>query len=282
MEPNTSFFDEIPQSVLISSINLNQASGFVENWAARLLKTDREALKKHPDFYTVYPQNKMRQIGVNALREMKKNVYTTAQRGDRKVFVIYEADRLNAAASNALLKTLEEPTDSSSIFLVTLKPYDVLPTLRSRCWWIQLHSGYKEEEGDTELSNWVYALEDFWLRLVIEKQNVPVMEAYSLLYRLQDYVTRKTAQLNTHADETLSEEEQAAQTALAEKQIVENVFRAIEWLLGNLAENYPKFRRMYPATIQLLERCFSRTEVNFGIIPALETFLLSFYFHNIG
>ena len=276
MKEMSNFFDEIPQSVLISGANLARAGAFVENWSTRLLKTDREALKTHPDFYTVYPQNKMRQIGVTALREMKQNVYTTAQRGDRKVFVIYEADRLNASASNALLKTLEEPTDSSSIFLVTTKPYDVLPTLRSRCWWIQLHLAYKEEEYDAELSDWVYALEDFLIRLAIEKQKVPMVEAYSLLYRMQNYVTRKTAQLNVPANRALSEEEQAAQTAQAEKQITENVFRAVEWLLGNFAQDYPSFRRDYPNAIELLERCFSRTKVNLGVIPALESFFLSF------
>lgn len=270
------YFSKIPQSVLVSGTNLSSVSAFVETWSARLLQTDIEALKKHPDFYAVYPQNKMRQISVDALRELKKNVYTTSQRGGRKVFVIYEADRLNAPAANALLKTLEEPTDSSSVFLVTLRPYDVLPTLRSRCWWIQLNQG-EQETHDVDLEKWLEDFKNFLIRLSVENKAVSVLEAYGLLYRMQNYVTEKSAQVSVQEDETLTEEETSAQVAQAEKQIIQDVFRAIELVCGDVAEKYLEFRENYPNAIQLLERCFGRTEVNFGTIPALEAFLLSFY-----
>ena len=262
--------------MLISGTSLDTLNAFVENWSARLLGTDIEGLKKHPDFYTVYPQNKMRQISVDALRELKRNVYTTSQRGGRKVFVIYEADRLNTPAANALLKTLEEPTDSSSVFLVTLKPYDVLPTLRSRCWWIQLNQNATEMH-DEDLEGWLGDFKNFLMRLTVEKQAVSLMDAYGLLYRMQNYVSQKTARIGVQENENLSDEEQVAQTAQAEKQIIQNVFRSMELVCGEVAKNYPEFRKNYPNTIQLLERCFSRTEVNFGTIPTLETFFLSFY-----
>ena len=276
MMDNADYFSKFPQSVLVSGADLGTVSSFVENWSAQLLGTNRETLKKHPDFYAVYPQNKMRQISVDALRELKRNVYTTSQRGGRKVFVIYEADRLNAPAANALLKTLEEPTDSSSVFLVTLRPYDVLPTLRSRCWWIQLNQS-TTQVPDTELESWLSDFKRFLVRLAVESQKISVLEAYGLLYRMQNYVTQKSAQVAVQEDETLAEEEQIAQTAQAEKQIIQDVFRSMELVCGDVAENYPAFRQNYPNAIQLLERCFSRTEVNFGTIPALEAFLLSFY-----
>lgn len=276
MMDNADYFSKFPQSVLVSGADLGTVSSFVENWSAQLLGTNRETLKKHPDFYAVYPQNKMRQISVDALRELKRNVYTTSQRGGRKVFVIYEADRLNAPAANALLKTLEEPTDSSSVFLVTLRPYDVLPTLRSRCWWIQLNQS-TTQVPDTDLESWLSDFKRFLVRLAVESQKISVLEAYGLLYRMQNYVTQKSAQVAVQEDETLAEEEQIAQTAQAEKQIIQDVFRSMELVCGDVAENYPAFRQNYPNAIQLLERCFSRTEVNFGTIPALEAFLLSFY-----
>ena len=103
------------------------------------------------------------------------------------------------------------------------------------------------------------------------------MEVYGLLYRMQNYVTQKSALVTVKDDETLAEEEQVAQTAQAEKQIIQEVFRSIELVCGDVAGKYPVFRKNYPNAIQLLERCFSRTEVNFGTTPALETFLLSFY-----
>lgn len=270
------YFSKIPQSVLISGTNLETLSSFVENWSTKLLQTEIEQLKRHPDFYVIHPQNKMRQISVDALRELKKNVYTTSQRGGRKVFVIYEADRLNTAAANALLKTLEEPTDSSSVFLVTLRPYDMLPTLRSRCWWIQLNQG-SIETHDADFEKWLDDFREFLLHLTIEAQKVSVLNAYGLLYRMQNYMTQKLANINIQKNEQLSEEETSAQTAQAEKQIIQSVFQSIELVCGDLAKTYPEFRHSYPNMIQTLERCFSRTEVNFGTIPALETFLLSLY-----
>ena len=269
------FFSNIPQSVLIVGANVEMINNFVENWSARLLETDREGLKKHPDFYAIYPQGKMRKITVDALRELKRNVYTTSQRGGRKVFAIYEADRLNAPAANALLKTLEEPTESSSIFLVTRRPYELLPTLRSRCWWIHLHQE-SYEIHDPDLENWLDDLAEFLAHLAIKKNKSSVLEAYGLIYRIQNYITQKSTQLGVKGDETLTEEEQAAQTAQAEKQIIQDIFHSMEVVCSEVAENYPEFRRKFPDAIRLLERCFSRTEVNLGPLSAVEAFLLAF------
>ena len=273
------YFSKIPQSVLVSGLDFDALKSFVENWSAHLLQTSIEGLKKHPDFYVVYPQNKMRQINVDALRELKKNVYTTSQQGGRKVFIIYEADRLNKPAANALLKTLEEPTDSSSIFLVTSSPYEVLPTLRSRCWWIQLNRTLAYVQ-DADLENWLSDLKVFLNHLITEHQPTSALEAYGLLYRMQNYITQKSNNVSLVDDESLSDEEKQAQVALAEKQIIQSVFRSIECVCGEIAKNCPEFCHNYPNVIQLLERCFSRTEVNFGAIPSLETFLLSFYHSN--
>lgn len=61
---------------------------------------------------------------------------TRLLRGDSiagKVFVVDEADLLDASGQNALLKTLEEPPEGTVIILVTAFPDDLLPTIRSRC-----------------------------------------------------------------------------------------------------------------------------------------------------
>ena len=54
-------------------------------------------------------------------------------RGKARVFIIEEAEKMNRAAQNALLKTLEEPPDSTHLILITSKPELFLPTVRSRC-----------------------------------------------------------------------------------------------------------------------------------------------------
>ncbi len=58
--------------------------------------------------------------------------------GERKVMMIYQADRLAPEAQNTLLKTLEEPGSGVKIVLITDRPLDLLPTIRSRCWQLQL------------------------------------------------------------------------------------------------------------------------------------------------
>lgn len=53
--------------------------------------------------------------------------------GQRKVAIIDDAERMNAAAANALLKTLEEPPAGAMILLIASDPSALLPTIRSRC-----------------------------------------------------------------------------------------------------------------------------------------------------
>ncbi len=269
------FFLKIPQSVCVSGMRIETLQPWVEMLASRLLMVS-ENVCKHPDFHALYPTNKMRQISVDRLREFARDVYRSSNQGGRKVFVIYEADRLNAAAANALLKTLEEPTENSSIFLVTVRPYDLLPTLRSRCWWISLPETEEEKEADA-LQVW---LEDFKAqvtRYVVQKIPFHPMKLYGLLYRLQAYLSSSTECLSD-SQELLSEEEMLAKKAGLEKRKLQHIFQAIELGLSTVARkiNSQEVWECYPQWIATLERCYQRTEVNFGAIPALEAFFLPF------
>lgn len=51
----------------------------------------------------------------------------------RKIAVIDDADLMNDASANALLKTLEEPPDGAILFLIASNSEALLPTIRSRC-----------------------------------------------------------------------------------------------------------------------------------------------------
>ncbi len=53
--------------------------------------------------------------------------------GRRRVVIIDPADAMNVQAQNALLKTLEEPPDDTTLVLVSSAPDELLPTIRSRC-----------------------------------------------------------------------------------------------------------------------------------------------------
>lgn len=92
----------------------------------------------HPDMLPV--RRKMnaqgrpaRDIAVDQIRAVAEFVSRTSHGGRAKIVVIDGAHRMNVSASNALLKTLEEPTDRTHLFLITDSPGSLPPTVASRC-----------------------------------------------------------------------------------------------------------------------------------------------------
>ena len=86
----------------------------------------------HPDVHFIDPQDSDT-IKIEDIRQLKQNIGLRAYEAKFKVFVINDAHKLTAEASNALLKILEEPPGSSVIILVTAKPALLFKTVISRC-----------------------------------------------------------------------------------------------------------------------------------------------------
>ncbi len=72
-------------------------------------------------------------IGIDRVRALTDFVQLTSHRQRAKVAVIAPAERMNAAAANALLKTLEEPPPGTYLILVSDQPGRMPATVRSRC-----------------------------------------------------------------------------------------------------------------------------------------------------
>jgi len=89
----------------------------------------------HPDLRRIGPdpESKSGEIKVDAIRDLADLAGLSAQAGGYKVVIVAPAERMNRNAANSLLKTLEEPTPSTLLFLVSAEPGRLLPTLRSRC-----------------------------------------------------------------------------------------------------------------------------------------------------
>jgi DNA polymerase-3 subunit delta' len=74
-----------------------------------------------------------KEIVVDQIRGLSAHLAMASQLGGWQVAVIDPADEMNPASQNALLKTLEEPSEASLIVLVADQPWRLSATIRSRC-----------------------------------------------------------------------------------------------------------------------------------------------------
>jgi len=79
------------------------------------------------------------EIVVDQIRELSARLAMSSQFGGWQVATIDPADAMNAAATNALLKTLEEPAKQTMLILLADSPWRLPQTIRSRCQRIEFH-----------------------------------------------------------------------------------------------------------------------------------------------
>ncbi len=85
----------------------------------------RRRPKDGKGYYTV--------IRVEDVRDLRESLHHTRGRSGHRVAILDAIDDCNANAANALLKTLEEPPSDTTFFLISHRPGQLLPTIRSRC-----------------------------------------------------------------------------------------------------------------------------------------------------
>lgn len=71
--------------------------------------------------------------GIDEIRSIRDKVALSPVEGRYKIYIIDEAHMLTEHASNAFLKTLEEPPPHAIFILCTTEPHKILPTIISRC-----------------------------------------------------------------------------------------------------------------------------------------------------
>jgi DNA polymerase-3 subunit delta' len=112
-----------PSCVRITKLNYPQRED-AEEWA-QIIWTD------HPDVGLVVAPKRV--LRVEQMRQIEKEANFRPFEGKARVFLVDEADKLNDASANALLKVLEEPPRTSHLILITARPAMLLPTILSRC-----------------------------------------------------------------------------------------------------------------------------------------------------
>ena len=83
--------------------------------------------------------------GIDDVRVLRDTIKLSPAYAKKKVYIIDEAHMLTLEASNALLKTLEEPPDHVLFILATTNPEKLIETIRSRTTSIEFHKANPEE-----------------------------------------------------------------------------------------------------------------------------------------
>jgi DNA polymerase-3 subunit delta' len=175
------------------------------------------APQEHPDFHAVRPQSKSRQITVEQIRELERELYLRPFMAPLKVAVIFDADRMclgSASAANAFLKTLEEPPAHTLILLTSGRPALLLPTIISRC--LRLDLGFSDVDAKPGAT-------PEWIARWNAPHPAPALRAYARAQLLNEHWAdlRETAKahMKEHLKNTPEEDDDVAD-ALQEAEFV--------------------------------------------------------------
>jgi len=89
--------------------------------------------QSHPDFMLVTPELEAKQIKINQVRDVVQFVNQSALQGGYRIIIIDPAASMNNNAANALLKSLEEPTEKTLFILINNQQLRLPVTIISRC-----------------------------------------------------------------------------------------------------------------------------------------------------
>ena len=84
------------------------------------------------------------------LKELQAEFNEKAIIGNKKIYIINGAEKLNKASANSILKFLEEPDNNIIAILLTENIYEVLPTIRSRCQILKLKESVIDKASNQE------------------------------------------------------------------------------------------------------------------------------------
>jgi DNA polymerase-3 subunit delta' len=250
-----------------------------------LLETEHSPTS-HPDCFCRRPTNKMRQISAQDIRSLIRAIQHSPNQGKRKVALLYEADRMNTAAANAFLKTLEEPPTDTTILLLSTRPYSLLPTIRSRCFNVKIPASVAPLL-DGAWSAWIEQYQR-WIASILGMERKASSSAV-LIMGLYGLLTQFETLLATLAKASWEREKESLGEAFSDEEMAAletgNYKRVRHQLLAGIAsatrsfvfETYGMPERTalsFARSMDALERSAGLLEVNLNEVTALEAFML--------
>lgn len=286
----------LAHGILLHGDNLEDLSTVATAITSELLRAKPERALAHPDCFTLRPAKRGRQIRIagdagrvepNTMRWLLREIQQTANQGGRKVAILFEADRMNDTTANAFLKTLEEPPEDTTLLLLTTRPHDLLPTIRSRCLGFRIPTGTRGPQDPL----WTAWKQDYgkWMRSIAASPKgdrtyiaTAVIGAYALsrqfFSNLEAFSSAQWERMKASLPAEIEDDESEALEAGLRKGLRQRLLADVEWttrdhaLGGGLPG--PVVVRALPRVIALLEDLSGLLEVNLRDEVVLETFLL--------
>ncbi len=106
-------------------------SAIARETAIRIL--DKLENKQYADIMEFKLLKGKKSIGIDEIKKIIEETTKKPYEGDKKVIIVYDADKMTETAQNAFLKTIEEPPRGIFIILLCEKLESILDTIKSRC-----------------------------------------------------------------------------------------------------------------------------------------------------
>jgi DNA polymerase III, delta subunit len=126
---------------------------FAESYCGQCQDCQLIVARQHPDIYWIQPKGISGAIKIEDIRVLNEKINLKPFQIQRKIFIIQDAQRMGIEASNALLKTLEEPPKNASIVLIAKSATELLPTIVSRCKLVRFSQNGTNLAEDQQLIN---------------------------------------------------------------------------------------------------------------------------------
>ncbi len=281
--------NRIPHALLFFGPSMAALEALAREMAVSLLEIPTppaDGACEHPDLFYIRPQNKMRQISAEQIRELIRNVQQTPHSAPRKVAILSDADRLHTSSSNIFLKTLEEPPQNTVLILLTTRYYSLLDTIRSRCMSFCIRVDQKQAQPDgwqqwlDDYTHWMHALNG----LSEHKprfRTEPLFTIYDLIPRYESILKTAIEQIEETAEtdsteQNMSEEESDAYRTGKQRALRHRFLQEIEQSTVDFIRLHPERHRILAGEriVQRLEHTRFLLDVNLPEGPAMESFLL--------
>ena len=101
----------------------------------------------HPNFFSFDSNSISKEIKIEQIRNLITFLNKTTYSKDLKIVIIDNSERLNLNASNALLKSMEEPKENTFFFVIHDSSCKLLSTIKSRCIEFKIFQYYNEKKA---------------------------------------------------------------------------------------------------------------------------------------